>query len=364
MMPKQESPLLVVPGGYGDGPAYRAAAVDRGQHVIGASSVSNDPARRVYGEWVQIPHVSDRGFAAAIGELVRKRGVGEIHASHHVVWFHLKDILPAISPDVILTRSRSNLQLEAEYLDLRNRVAAAPVIPELQAASTPGPALSPAESAGFLRAAFSIHGESYETKLFAMTEAARRTPPGDIVEVGCLFGRSAAYLGMLSHRYDLGSILCIDPWKKEETGQGVAILDAAGIISELQTRLAFEINVAPYAFGRLNYIQATSTAGAKQYGPGFTVETEMLGRTNYEGRISLLHIDGNHDYDHVKQDAEMWIPHVRPGGWIILDDYEWDWGDGPRRIGDAFLHDNAARIRTHFVAGHALFIQLQSTEGE
>lgn len=358
-MSKQEIRCWSVPGGYGDGPAYRAAAVDRGQHVIGASSVPNDPARRLYDEWVQVPHVSNRGFAAAIGELVKQCGVGEIHACHHVVWFHLKDILPAISPDVILTRSRSNLQLEAEYADLRNRVTAAPVIPELRNSSTLRPELSPAESAGFLRAAFSIHGESYETKLFAMTEAARRMPPGDIVEIGCLFGRSAAYLGMLSHRYDLGSILCIDPWKKEETGQGVEILDAAGIISELQTRLAFEINVAPYAFGRLNYIQATSRVGAKHYRPGLVVETEMLGRTNYEGRIGLLHIDGNHEYDHVSQDAQTWIPHVKPGGWIILDDYEWDWGDGPRRVGDAFLRDNAARIWTHFVAGHALFIQLK-----
>ena len=362
-MLKQESALLVVPGGYGDGPAYRAAAVDRGQHVIGASSVPNDPAREVYGEWIQIPHVSERGFATAIGELVKQRGVGEIHASHHVVWFHLKDILPVISPEVILTRSRSDFQLNAEYLELRNRVSAAPVIPELQAASSPRPALSPAESAGFLRAALSIHGESYETKLLAMTEAARRTPPGDIVEIGCLFGRSAAYLGMLSHRYGLGPILCIDPWKKEETGQGVDILDAAGIV-ELQTRLAFEINVAPYAFGRLNYIQSTSTAGAEHYRPGLVVETEMLGRTDYDGRIGLLHIDGNHDYDHVRQDAETWIPLVKPGGWIIIDDYEWDWGDGPRRIGDAFLRDNAARIRTHFVAGHALFIQLESKENE
>ena len=359
-MVKEENTLLVVPGGYGDGPAYRAAAVERRQHVIGASSVPNDPARQVYGEWAHIPHVSDPGFATAIGALVRQRGVSEIHASHHVVWFHLKDILPTISPEVILTRSRSNLQLETEYLDLRSRAAAAPLIPELQTASTPRPALSLAERAGFLRAAFTIHGESYDPKLFAMVEAARRAPPGDIVEIGSLFGRSAAFLGMLSHRYDLGHILCIDPWKKEETGQGAAILDAAGIVCDLQTyRLAFEINVAPYAFGRLNYIQATSTAGAKIYRPGLIVETEVFGCTDYEGRIGILHIDGNHDFEHVEQDAETWIPHVKPGGWIILDDYEWDWGDGPRLVGDAFLRDNAARIQTHFVAGHALFIQLK-----
>jgi hypothetical protein len=359
-MLEQEAALLIVPGGYGDGPSYRAAAADRGRHVIGASSVPNDPARQAYGDWVQVPHVSDPAFKAAITDLIRKQGVSEIHASHHVVWFHLKDLLPSLPQEVILTRGRSNLQLETEYMELRKRVEGNAVIPELQAASPPLPALSPAESAGFLRAAMSIHGESYETKLLALAEVARRTPPGDIVEIGSFFGRSAAFLAMLARRYGLGPLLCIDPWTKEETGQGIESLDVAGVVCDWQAyRLAFEINVAPYAFGRVNYIQATSTAGAKAYRPGLTVVTEMLGSTRYEGRIGLLHIDGNHAYEQIREDAGTWIPWVKPGGWIVFDDYEWDWGDGPQRVADAFLKDNAARIRTHFVVGHALFIQLR-----
>jgi hypothetical protein len=43
-----------------------------------------------------------------------------------------------------------------------------------------------------------------------------------------------------------------------------------------------------------------------------------------------------------------------PGGWLILDDYEWAHGDGPRRAGDELLDDRMAKC---FVAGGALFIK-------
>lgn len=45
-------------------------------------------------------------------------------------------------------------------------------------------------------------------------------------------------------------------------------------------------------------------------------------------------------------------------GWIVLDDYTWSIGDGPRRVGDEFLRSDNIRICTSFVMGGALFIQL------
>jgi hypothetical protein len=42
-----------------------------------------------------------------------------------------------------------------------------------------------------------------------------------------------------------------------------------------------------------------------------------------------------------------------------MDDYDWDWGDGPRRVTDEFLAAEAARIRLSFVRGGAMFIQLR-----
>lgn len=57
-------------------------------------------------------------------------------------------------------------------------------------------------------------------------------------------------------------------------------------------------------------------------------------------------------------DAQAWTPHVKPGGWIVFDDYVWAFGDGPRRVGDAFLADDIWRIDLSFVTGAALFVRL------
>ncbi len=120
----------------------------------------------------------------------------------------------------------------------------------------------------------------------------------------------------------------------------------------------FEVNVAPFAQGRLNYIHGLSTDAFAQYASGAPVQTETFGRTAYEGAIGLLHIDGNHEYEQVAADARAWTPRVKPGGFIVFDDYDWDWGDGPRRVADAFVRDNAARVRATFLVGGALFVQL------
>ena len=359
MPPDPSKPLLILPAGYGDGPEVAAHAAMRGMGVIGASSVPDDPAAASYETFATLPHVTDARFEARLSELIAAHGIGQVHASHFAIWHHLKDALPRIAPGVHLTRGRSNFELEAEYRDLLRRVAEAPPIPELAASPASRPAPSLAETAGFLRAAMAIPGESYEPKLLALMEAARRAPPGDVVEIGCLFGRTAALLAMMNGRYDLGSVLCVDAWSLQSTEQGNAELQAASRGFDWGSfRTIFEINVAPFAQGRLNYIHALSTEGAKVYRSGREIETATFGRTRYEGAIGLLHIDGNHEYEHVLADVRDWVPRVKPGGWLVFDDYQWDWGDGPRRVVDEYLRSEAGRVRLSFVRDGAMFIQL------
>jgi cephalosporin hydroxylase len=38
------------------------------------------------------------------------------------------------------------------------------------------------------------------------------------------------------------------------------------------------------------------------------------------GAIRLLFIDGDHRYEAVKQDFELWSPHVAAGGCVVFDD--------------------------------------------
>jgi hypothetical protein len=58
-------------------------------------------------------------------------------------------------------------------------------------------------------------------------------------------------------------------------------------------------------------------------------------------RIGLLIIDGNHEYESVARDLELFAPKVLPGGFIFLDDYT-DTYPGVRRATDeyAVAHSN------------------------
>jgi hypothetical protein len=351
--------LLIVPGGYGDGPAVRDSARRFGLRAIGASSQQNDPAAESYDQWAFAPHVSAPDFAEQLNRVIDDHGVTDMHVTHYALWFHIQQTMPDLSRRVRLSLGRTNFDIEREYDALVQRAERGFSASALGAARHPP--LNKVYAAGFLRAAFSIPGESYEDKLLALIEIARRAPNGDIVEIGSLFGRTAALFAMLANHYGLGAVLCIDPWSKDEIRQGEDRLHTASLAYDWASwRRIFEINVAPFAKGRLNYIQATSEGGAQRYGPEAAIETDALGRTQYEGAIAILHIDGNHDYAAVRLDADLWTPHVKPGGWIVFDDYEWDWGDGPRRVGDDFLATQAEALQTHFVAAGALFVQLKS----
>lgn len=101
-----------------------------------------------------------------------------------------------------------------------------------------------------------------------------------------------------------------------------------------------------------------STDGARHYRDHRSATSASFGTTHYEGRIAILHIDGNHAYSSVKADIEAWAGLVADGGWIVLDDYTWPFGDGPRRAADEFLTEHRARIGLAFVMGGALFMQV------
>jgi hypothetical protein len=101
-----------------------------------------------------------------------------------------------------------------------------------------------------------------------------------------------------------------------------------------------------------------STEASEHYRNNPTVQTATFGKTTYSGRIALLHIDGNHSYANARADVTSWSNLVIPGGWIIIDDYIWPYGDGPQRVGDEFLEENHDKIAVSFVMGSALFIQI------
>lgn len=353
--------VLIFPAGHPGAEAGRLQALAEGRRVVGASSLNFDPARDNYETWAWLPYVSDPTFADRLASLIREHQIGAIHAPHYVVWQHLQRELETIAQGVRLLGGSDLLDNETRYRDLQARLAAVDRSPFYAPALPSKADLSDIVRAAFFRVVDTISGMSSEEKLLALVDVARCAPAGDIVELGTWWGKSAAMFVLLARHYDIGPVLCVDPWNSDDLTQGDAILDAASASADMDEAFRiFQINLAPLANGRLNYIRAPSAGGAAKYRPGLEIDSETFGAVRYGGRIAVLHIDGNHTFEHADEDMRLWTPHVVPGGWIIFDDYFWLFGDGPKRVGDAFLEREADRIQFSFVAGKALFVQLKA----
>lgn len=49
-------------------------------------------------------------------------------------------------------------------------------------------------------------------------------------------------------------------------------------------------------------------------------KTSTAAHKNWRQPISLLHIDGNHEYKFAKQDLKLWLPHLKNNGVVICHD--------------------------------------------
>ncbi len=355
--------ILVFPGGMEGALRFARRSLAARRRVVGASSLAYDPASGQYPAWVHLPQVTQDAFDQELRRILADEHIDEVFTPHPVIWNYLERRLAEIAPGVRLTHE-SIEQVVAEYSDA---IAEVDVLGggawDLAGPAPISPPLLPVEGCSLLHFAGGIPGHCGNEKIWALAEVARRCPEGDLVEIGSAWGKSAYVLAWLARRHGLGKLLCVDPWSAAHRHQN----DDGGRVNDWAERMdfdaalkVFEINLAGFGGGAVNYLRIPSHAGARVYAHRATVSTPVFGSTRYEGRIALLHIDGNHDYDQVRRDAVMWAPMVAPGGWIVFDDYTWAFGDGPKRVGDAFLYENAARIDAAFVAGTALFVRLAS----
>jgi hypothetical protein len=186
-----------------------------------------------------------------------------------------------------------------------------------------------------------------------------------VVEIGVLTGRSAAVLEVMARVHATGAVLAVDPWSYATSVQAESPQDLQEMVDVWDAKVPFETFVThllPVARpGAFNYLAVTSREAHAAWSRERRVVSPEFGETRYAGRIAVLHIDGNHDLAAVSEDVALWLPHLRPGGWLVLDDYLWLHGDGPRRVGDGLLAKRTD-IGRAFVCGGALFLQLGSPD--
>jgi len=122
----------------------------------------------------------------------------------------------------------------------------------------------------------------------------------------------------------------IDPWRKGEGLFGKQAVDEQAAVEEryakVKERFAEEL-----AAGRVQIHRALSNEIADEF---------------EDSSFDLVYVDGNHLYEYVKQDLELYYPKVKTGGHLAGDDYgiRGYWDNGIQKAVDEFVaeHPEAA----------------------
>ena len=360
-----DTKLLIFPLDLDEADPVILMANSIGIPTIGASSAMSGPGSRAVDEFIRLPYITDPEFANAFGTALVEHGITAVFTPHQVVWRHFEQIMRSApqrfrcalcGPDPI---SATSLKY-ARHDTWADQAVHARISEVISGSTPPRPALTRSCYAALHRLFLGAPGDTDEGKLLALCDIARLLPQGDLLEVGSLYGRSALALAYLAGRHRIGNVVCIDPWSARQlTDQGseAAILDGERSIIDFERVFSIFLSSAAQV-DNIGYIRATSENAHAVYQAARRAEcldSEELGRISLSQQLSLLHIDGNHRHDHVRRDIEIWSRYLAPGGWLLLDDYLWAFGDGPHRAGDALL--GSALYDSAFVSGDTLFLR-------
>jgi hypothetical protein len=357
------SATLIFPCCVPAGLLYAEEAERRGEQVVAASSLRYDETAAKFATWFYLPSVHDADFAQRLDEAIAQYDIGRVYCPVLTAY----DLLLRWTAEGRFSLPIINGVPYGRHLsEHRNLMEAAALrlafIRELSGGQSP---LSLVDVAATMRQSLGVFGESDETKIAAMMAIFADAPKGDVVEIGVLAGRSACVLTLMAQRHVTGAMLAVDPWStrqavQRDSAQGFQRMHATWS-SAMPIEPLFEsfiVSLLPIVrSGEFNYLAIPSAQAHTEWSRQKKVESSHFGAVRYRGSISVLHIDGNHDYAAVREDCGLWLPHLMCGGWLILDDYVWLHGDGPRRMGDLLLAERADDVQRAFVCGKALFVK-------
>lgn len=137
---------------------------------------------------------------------------------------------------------------------------------------------------------------------------AKEIKTGCIVEVGSYRGGSTVFLGRGSLDGAQVPVYAIDPHKN--------FIGVLGGVFGPKDRTAF--------------YHAMLEHGCSEIVSLINLNSEYFA-VKWEEPVALLWIDGDHRYESVKRDFELWMPHLEPGAIIVFDDAT-DPNLGPRTL--------------------------------
>jgi predicted O-methyltransferase YrrM len=139
------------------------------------------------------------------------------------------------------------------------------------------------------RFAMEVPGQIRETEAAYLYRLARRK--GNIVEIGCLFGRSTVALVMAAKIFG-ASVTSIDPFIETANTQQLSSQD-------FWKKNLDDLDLKPPELMAMKSHEAAS---------------------QYDREIAFIFIDGGHSYETVKQDIRDWLPKIKVTGVVAFHD--------------------------------------------
>lgn len=139
-----------------------------------------------------------------------------------------------------------------------------------------------------------IKGMMTKLELKILSGYASQVEKGIIVEIGAWTGRSGKILALSS---PTSQIISIDYFKNPYFAFHLGVLNAGEAYQECQKNME-----------GINNWQLIKE------------DTKKAGK-NWEKEIDLLFIDGDHEYEGVKSDIQLFVPYVKSGHVVLFHDY-------------------------------------------
>jgi hypothetical protein len=148
-------------------------------------------------------------------------------------------------------------------------------------------------------------------KASAMADLIVKVRPQTVVEIGVFGARSLVPQAMALRAIQGGTIYGIDPWKREAAVEGTNDPKNDDWWNKLDHHAIHKLATeAIWRFGLDDHAVLIRSTSHACFGL-------------FQGGIDILHIDGNHSEEASTRDVALYVPLVRKGGYIWMDDCNW-----------------------------------------
>jgi cephalosporin hydroxylase len=150
-------------------------------------------------------------------------------------------------------------------------------------------------------------------KAMSFIDLVLEVKPRLCVEIGVFTGTSLYPVAAALRHLGRGVVVGVDPWDKIEC---LRYLDLDR--NKADVRWVLQINFDHVYFGFVNTLRYLDIEQSV-----IVCRTTSQRVASIFGQIDILHIDGNHQEEAILQDVRLYLPKVRPGGYIWLNDAKW-----------------------------------------